>query len=579
MQRIFCLLFSLILVYFYSCTSAPRREDRASNSPPASALENSVPVQVAPPKSRSFFSSIGEDVLNLVEIGSPQSLRRAAASVYDGVSKEYSEAEKTILFLCAEITAIVWPSETVSWVVPEITSTNQYIGAVESAKSGVYDLSTSNFDFLSLVLPSLALMSASSYNISDYYDLSENALKTALSANPNSVLASFLLGTLYSRQNKTAEALELFKFCNAEEPSSKEIQLSLANGCLAAGENELSLSLGEQLLERYPQDLNVLDVCIKSSFALNDFAKTESYVVRALLIDSENAEYVLMRARILIERGDYIRASSLLDAVESRSASVKEYYILRTRVLLEWNRNTAEALETASAALSMFPTDIDILLLAGATASSANSDINGLSAKDLANRVIELDADNTEALTILIGEYVKESNWQSAYDTGASLIGNLSADDDAYYTYIRVCLHLNRTDEALELAARAYTENPANERASAAYIEALRGAGRLTEAAETIERLLPSASQAARSLLYYERSFLQRSEADVLSDLRQSLTANPRNEDALYRLYEIYFNRNDLRRAQYYLRQVVSLDPSNPLYLERSREIERLLAN
>ena len=66
-----------------------------------------------------------------------------------------------------------------------------------------------------------------------------------------------------------------------------------------------------------------------------------------------------------------------------------------------------------------------------------------------------------------------------------------------------------------------------------------------------------------KSFLYYRRSYLQRTEDTQLADLRSSLIANPRNSDALFRLYEIYYEKKDYRKAQYYLKQVVAIKPND----------------
>ena len=80
-----------------------------------------------------------------------------------------------------------------------------------------------------------------------------------------------------------------------------------------------------------------------------------------------------------------------------------------------------------------------------------------------------------------------------------------------------------------------------------------------------------------KSALYYQRSRLESSEDKKLSSLRSSLTANPRNEEALFALYELYFNKNDYRKAQYYLKQVIALNPSNQELLEINANLENYL--
>ena len=56
---------------------------------------------------------------------------------------------------------------------------------------------------------------------------------------------------------------------------------------------------------------------------------------------------------------------------------------------------------------------------------------------------------------------------------------------------------------------------------------------------------------------------MQSSVESSLSDLRSSLISNPRNTDALFRLYQIYYDKKDYRKAQYYLKQVVALNPND----------------
>ena len=48
-----------------------------------------------------------------------------------------------------------------------------------------------------------------------------------------------------------------------------------------------------------------------------------------------------------------------------------------------------------------------------------------------------------------------------------------------------------------------------------------------------------------------------------MADLRSSLMADSRNSDSLFRLYEIYFEKKDYKKAQYYLKQVVAINPND----------------
>ena len=151
------------------------------------------------------------------------------------------------------------------------------------------------------------------------------------------------------------------------------------------------------------------------------------------------------------------------------------------------------------------------------------------------------------------------------------------ASAESRYTQIKICLALGRTDEAWNLAAEQYEKSPSDEQAVQADLEVLFATGRLAESQDLINRLLPSANSRMKSFLYYRKSYLSKNEQTVLADLRSSLIANPRNSDALYRLYTIYFEKKDYRKAQYYLKQVVALNPNNEEYLRKNAELEKLL--
>ena len=570
MRGTFYLVFAT-LPFVFSCASAPSPASKSEENLPA------VAVQVAPSKDRSFFSSIDKETMRLVEIGSPQSLRQAAASIHKSSPDDYSDAEKSILYISAEIMKLAWPSESITWSVPPIAKTNQYIGAVESAKKGIYDLSMNRSDFLSIMLPSLVLLTSSG-TIEDYYELSENSLNFALELCPDSVLANYLMGILCLKQNKNEKALEYFKLSNGKySGGTKEILESVVKACFLTGQYELALSFGEELLSRFPQDTELLKTCALSAFHLEDFDKTEGFVVRVLLLEPDNTSYVLLRAKILMEKQDYIRASSLLDAVEKKNAVSKEYYLLRTQLLRDWSKNNTAAIETAGTALSLYPDDSETLLVAAQTASVAGLSVNGMTALELAEKVLEKDLKNVQAMQILLDEYIKKSDYAKAYSLSSRLMQIPSAQKTSLFSHIDICLALKKNTEAMNLALKAYEENPADENSCMAYVKVLSASGQKNSAMQLISSLLPSASQKMKSFLYFERSQIQGTEDSALADLRASLTANPRNKDSLYRLYEIYYAKKDWRRAQYYLKQVVALDPSNSLYLSKNSELEKLL--
>ena len=148
---------------------------------------------------------------------------------------------------------------------------------------------------------------------------------------------------------------------------------------------------------------------------------------------------------------------------------------------------------------------------------------------------------------------------------------------DTRSAYTRLCSSFIIFLSESRSRTKLYGSSPSDEDAQMAYIKVMVSSGQSASALRIIEDLLSESNVRMKSFLYYERSFLRTSEDQVLADLRSSLTANPRNKDSLYRLYRIYYEKKDWRRAQYYLKQVVALDPSNATYVRQNSELDGLL--
>ncbi len=557
---------SFCIFILFSCASTPKASDE----------ESSVVVPAPQKSSYTYFSSLPSRIMESAENASPEDLRQTASRLHKSVAEDYTESEKILLNICSEVMAIVWPSESFTWEVPEISfSSNPYTGAIDSARRGIYDVSTGNTDFFTVLLPSLVLVT--SPNRKDLYDLCEKSLLNALNLKSSSVLANYLMGLLCLYENRNKEAISFFTRSLGFAPSVYELNYAIAKAYMQDRQYEKALEISKGLLDKAPQNVSVLELCAESSYALEDLDAAESYIVRVLLLEPENLRYVLFRAGILITKGDYIRASSLLDMYAKTDTSSKEYLLLRARMQRDWNKNNAASGETIGMALTLYPDDKEILLFAAEVSSSANILVGGYSALEIAEKILSIDSSNVSAMKISVSEYKKKEEWQTAYDINSKLIELSPNDKENLYSQVDICLALSKNEEAMRTSLQLYTSFPDDENAQSSYIKVLVSTNQKNSALQLITKLLSSASQKMKSFLYYERSFLSGTEDAVLSDLRSSLTANPRNKDALYRLYEIYYQKKDWRRAQYYLKQVVALDPSNSVLLKKNSELDSLL--
>ncbi len=562
---------------FFSCGSAPKPEENPETEDASYSESSAQAVSIAVParKAKNFFNGIPEEAVRAIENGSPESINQAYSLLRKDASL-YAENEKILLNTGHALMTILWQQEKANFTEFDVSSANPYLGAVESSRQGIYDESTGNTDFLTLVLPSLVLVTSESR--SDYYSLSKKALSSALAMNPGSVLANYLMGFLLRRQNDFSGALKYFQTAYENSPDCVETVLNFADCNFRVKNYQKSLELAKSLVEKNPYYSQGLKLCAENSFALGQLEESELYVGRVLQQEPENSYYVLFRAKILVQRGDYIRAASLLDVYARANPDSREYLVLRSKVQKDWNKNITAATATIDRALSLYPDDTEIILTAASLASETGTKINGKTAGELAALILEKDPDNVDAMKIQIEDFAGKKMWARAYEVSSVLRKMKNPPEDSVYSHIEICLSAGRKDEAWSLASELYSQNPKDENVLQIYVKVLVQTGRKTEALRLIEQNLSGASSKMKSFFYYERSLLQNNENSVLVDLRASLTANPRNKDALFKLYQIYFNKKEYRKAQYYLKQVVAISPADESLLRLNAELETLLS-
>lgn len=528
-----------------------------------------------PTQKRTFFSKIDPEIVSGVENGAPDSLKQAMSKLRKNES-EYEENEKVLIAVAAEMMKTVWPSEKITWEVFSVSEENSYIGAINSANKGVFDSSTGNSDFLLTLLPSLVLLKPTF--TADVIEPCELALKNSLERNSNSVIANYLMGELLSKKKEDVKAEAFYKKAYESSSNTKEIILAYST-CLRKNGN---LTLAYEVLSsvEVSSDLNVLKQNAYLAFAKKDLGAAEEYVARVLQQNPNDLEFLLFRAKILIEKKDYIHAVSLLDMYARQESSSLDYLLLRAKVQLDWSKNTTAATETIEKALSLYPENEEVIMEAAKIASATDSKVGGLYADEFAVKLLEKNENNLDAMNYALSGLIQRQNWLDAYSVCNKIIQQSSGktDADLVMNYVTICINLSKNTEAYEYSKRMKELNPDNEQILQTYIFAYSQNGSSEEVIKYIDSLMPGASSKLKSYLYYRKSFLQTSEEGVLADLRSSLISNPRNSDSLFRLYEIYFSKKDYRKAQYYLRQVVAINPNDASAKKLNEELSSLIA-
>ena len=526
-------------------------------------------------KSQSYFYPLSTDVVALVENGTPDSIRKFYSTVYRTLKTDYTKQERVLLEIGDAIMSTIWKSETLSMNYPEVDFSNPYTAAINSAQKGIFDTSTGNSDFFTNILPALVLFSGNSRT--DYYEKAETYIEKAMTFNSESVLANYMMGILKMRMGKTDESIPYLSKAHKNFASGREIHLALATAYFQTGQYTESLSNAESLLQLNPQNTDYLYLSARSALKIKDYDKAESYAVKLLQIQSEHSDYILLRARILVEKNEYMKAASILDSYAKKRSANTEYLLLKAILQKNWNKNYANAADLISKAMEQSPEDEEVLLLASQIASDSGNKIAGLTALELAETVLSMSPNRTEALEVCIVEMMRQRKYDEAYEMSGTLISEGKNGTKSNANHVDICIALGLKEEAWELAQSMYESDSEDEENIKAYMKVLIATDKKSQALTLFKELEPAASSAMKSFLYYEKSLIDTDTDTTLGDLRTSLTYNARNIDSLYAMYRIYYGQKNWKLAQYYLKQVLAITPNDAFILEKNNELETLI--
>ena len=558
-------LFLLLLGVFVSCGSTPTVEV------PIEEPTVATPLFVPEIENQGFFAFSDKSIMKDMEIGSPAAIRRAAAKVRN----PSTQPEKVILAVASSLMTIVWPSEQNSIAMPSDIAASAYTGAIESAKMGIYDVNTGNTDFFTMVLPSLVLLT--SYNQTDYYNQSLATLLEALEMRPDSVLVQYLLGTLYQKMGDLNSSAQMFEKAAETTEHCFETNYALAQVLFLKGEYVRSQEIASRMLQAFPGNLKFLKLLSQIATKTGNYTLAESYINQVLQQEPENSQFLLLRVEVLLDQGNYVKAVSFLDIYARVDKSSKSYLLLRSRIQNEWNKNPVAAAATVEQALELYPNDSEVILAAAQLAAVTGNTVQGKTAGELADEILGREPDNDTAIFIRAKDALTRKDWDTAYSNTSRLMAKDTVSLVQKLLHIQACLGANQVKEAQTEVNLLYQQHKDSDDVKELYIRVQAAAGNKGEVRSLIASMLPSASSLLKSFLYYQRSLLATNDTDKLADLRQSLTANPRNTEALFELYEYYFDRKDYRKAQYYLKQVVSLNTNDEQILRLNAELDALL--
>jgi predicted Zn-dependent protease len=483
-----------------------------------------------------------------VETGSPAALLRAL-DLIRGRELGTSEFGRVMNAVIVTLLQKLYPDTYAAFPSIDPPQSHSYTRILREAEKGNYSPAPANSqDYLEQVLPFLSFLWAGGGKSFSAEQL-QRALPDLLRAQTlkeNSVLAPLFLGILYEGSGLMEEAAAEYTRAYDLSPDCYPAALGLVRVMEKGDQKQEAIRLLSDLVIRYPDNTAIKRQLAIAYYNNRDWSRAEPAIAEILQRDSRDKEFILMRAHVLVEEGQYLQAQAPLDLYGTMDANNRLYLFLRARVQAEGYRNRDAALNYLRSIIRSSAGDDEAVVYAARLLLESNRREDQTEGRDLLNRLLAVENPALPVITLALQDAIRREAWREARP------------------YLDRLLRERRSAQDL---MNAYTvERGLGNNAAA------------LQAARMIEsRLSTLPGGALKSRYYYLRSRLRANDDAAMNDLRSSLFEDPRNLSALIAMFEIYQRRKDERRAVYYLKQALALAPDNPLLKRYEAEYAALL--
>jgi tetratricopeptide (TPR) repeat protein len=518
-----------------------------------------------------------EEIHALTASGIPSLMRRALDQIR---ARNLSSGEfgRIMNVVNTQLFRRLYPDIRLTFPSPDPPQSHVYARIFRDVEKGVYTPpSGTTTDYLELTLPFLALLDETR---PERLLPCMPDLRRAAALNPGSVLAPYFMGLVYERTGNLTEAESAYNRTFGISPECYPASLGLVRLMELRGNLDGVLPALQNMVLSFPDNGAVKRQLAAAYYRNRDWPRTLTAVAEALQRESRDGQLLLMQAHAMVEQGQYLPAQRPLDLYASVDGQNPLYLFLRARVQADGLRNRDAAL-TYLRSLVRNPNagDDALIYAAGVLMESARTE-DQTEGRALMRRLMERGSPSQEITRLAVRDAINRQDWQTARSYLEPLLRTnpQSQDLNSAYTIEQA---LGNNARALSYARELYEKEPGNDDGAAAYISALIETGRQTEAGRLIEgRLSAASTDIQKSRYYYLRSRIRTGDDQIISDLRASLFADPRNLSSMIAMFEFYhFRRPEKTRAVIYLRQALAIDPANPQLRRYAEEYPEVLGN
>ena len=553
-------------------------------------IETPLPTQVSLPErvpqpAAQGNGGIAGEIRSLTEKAAPSSLI-GALDIIRSRSLDSTEFGRMMNAVNAALLTTIYPAIEVGFPPLDPPTTHIYSRILQDVEKGIYTTPRRNSDdFLEHVLPFLSLypngVNAVGANALGMYTGNTIAVEGAIPEetylavqkdleiagilNSESVLPRFFSGVLHELRDRPMEAGALYSGVWESYPECFPAALGIARTMAAQGrDSEQFLS---ELMLVFPDNVQVMRQLARAYYNSGDWLRAEAAVDEILRRDSRNREFLLMKAHILVERGQFLQAQIPLEAYAVINPNNRLYMFLRARVQAEAYNNIDAALNYLRSILRDPPAgdwlDNEAAIYAAQLMMDSPAPQDRIEGRELLARLLAYPVPSLEVITLAINDATRREAWGEAQRYLARLLEERRSSQDLLAAFSVEKEQGNRA-AALSYARELYDRDRSDEEGTIAYITALIDSGYGGEASAIIENRLDNlAGGVFKSRFYYLLSLTRTNDDLKMNDLRSSLFEDPRNLDAIITLFEIYHRRGDERRAVFYLRQALALAPDD----------------
>ncbi|MGP1438824.1 MAG: tetratricopeptide repeat protein [Treponema sp.] len=484
---------------------------------------------------------------------------------------------KFYLYLASLLMNELYPYNKMKWKVPKYSKKNEYIEGFESVKKGEYPYNMQKNDFFSTIIPSFLLLKPNFPKM--FKDDALERIEKAKTQNTLSPLPYYLEGLFYEKEYNILKAYNAYKKAYFLDASFYPALLKYAKLSNSLGDADEAIATLKKLPLEYQDKEETLFLNAFSYIGKKDWEKANPYIDRILSVYIQEGEGLFERVKLLLEKGEYMKANSLLNIYTTKNKTDKTYLLLKARITKEWNKNDKNAIQYLSQAYTYYPDDYEVLLACTNMCFDANTNIQGNMAEDFIAKILEIDKDNVQTIKLLLKREIKNENWVEAVNIGVNLVKRAKTNENQELL-VKAYLGNKQYSEALSIARQLYNSesSPSNELFSD-YLEALYKTNNIASLNNIINQNINTSKGEKKSILYYYSALLtSKNSLSHLSLLRSALLTNPRNEDALFAMYQWYFLSKDYRNAQFYLKQAIGIEGgNNKNYLRLYENLNQLL--